>query len=281
MPLFFCVSGFLFKRSKNLADLKAMAKSKTLRLFVPYLTTGTLLFICRGHWGYWFLLSLFELLVYFSIVTFTLSRLLKKEGFIADVLIVITGFFIVKVFSVLVLSEIPVWGDIDIVKFNIYYLPFCLGYMWKKNEKIRIILESNGVYLVSLIIFGTIFYIRYKGHNSFFADHMKSIMSLCACICVFQLFLKKKRPFVIAKILSSLGQHSLQIYICHVFFVCQFAQIGACVSNMSLVNSFFMQVLYSLIVSAVAIVLSLVCSNILCHSNLLSSILFGSKYIKQ
>ena len=48
MPLFFCVSGFLFKSSGTFSDMVKLLYGKAKRLLIPYLATGTLVFWVRG-----------------------------------------------------------------------------------------------------------------------------------------------------------------------------------------------------------------------------------------
>lgn len=48
IPLFFCVSGFLFKSSDKFNDLSKSLISKTKRLLIPYFSTGTLVFLVMG-----------------------------------------------------------------------------------------------------------------------------------------------------------------------------------------------------------------------------------------
>lgn len=278
MPLFFCISGYLYRTCSNFPELIKSIKGKTMRLLFPYLTTGIFIYLCRGNWGYWFLLSLFELLVYFSVMDFIFSKIVKT-GLLRSSLTIGIGFFCLKIMSVLVFNKLPVWHGIDLFKFNIYYLPFSLGYIWKNLPKIGDILESEIVYILSIIVFTIIFCSRFTSNN-FMVEHMKSIMSLCACICVFQLFVKRNRNRVLTRILSYMGGASLHIYICHIFFICQFPQVGAYISKQSIINSFFLQVIYSIIISIIAIAMSLLCANILCHSKYLSSILFGNKIVK-
>ena len=134
---------------------------------------------------------------------FIFSKIVKT-GLLRSSLTIGIGFFCLKIMSVLVFNKLPVWHGIDLFKFSIYFLPFSLGYIWKNLPKIGDILESEIVYILSIIVFTIIFYSRLTSIN-FMVEHMKSIMSLCACICVFQLFVKRKRNRVLTRILSYMG----------------------------------------------------------------------------
>lgn len=81
MPLFFFVSGYLFrvgKTSKN--DISSNVKKKVQRLLLPYFISGWLMLLVRGHYGYWFLLSLFELNASFLLIDVILCKINKKGG---------------------------------------------------------------------------------------------------------------------------------------------------------------------------------------------------------
>lgn len=278
MPLFFCVSGFLFKSNNNLGDLSQSLIGKVKRLLIPFMATGTLVYIVMGgaNWGYWFLLSLFEIYFFHSIWDFVYRLLVKKESIISDCLFLLLGFLILKLITALVLNKMPVFYGIDFAKFNIYYLPFALGHLWKKNNWIGTFLESQIVYNICLILFVLIFAVRViYGESNFIAAHGKTIMSISACICILSLFKHSKRPTFVTRLLSYMGKQSLQIYILHIMFVFQFCSVGLFICKQDFLNSILLQILYSVSLSVIAIILSVICSYIISHSKLLNTVLFG------
>ena len=55
MPLFFMLSGYFMHIKRG---IWGTILNKSRRLLVPYVATGFILFLLRGYFGYWFLLSL-------------------------------------------------------------------------------------------------------------------------------------------------------------------------------------------------------------------------------
>jgi len=75
MPLFFFVAGYLFNINKtSFSEVLFVVKKKSQRLLIPWIMTGSLMLLVRGHWGYWFLLSLYELNVIFSLINVFLCK---------------------------------------------------------------------------------------------------------------------------------------------------------------------------------------------------------------
>ena len=176
----------------------------------------------------------------------------------------------------LLLNKIPVVYGIDFDKFNIYYVPFAVGYLWKKNSRTGYLLESQWAYNICFVLFILIFSLRVIcGDGNSIAAHGKTIMSLSACICILSLFKRTQSPPFVSKLLSYIGQKSLQIYILHIVFIFQFSSVGLFICKQEFLNSVLLQILYSFTLSVFAIIMSVICTQVISHSSLLSTILFG------
>lgn len=77
------------------------------------------------------------------------------------------------------------------------------------------------------------------------------------------------------KLLEQLGVKSLSIYIFHIMFVIQIPSIGEWIISTTCIIT--LQVIYHSILAIIAIVLSLVCENIISYARPIKSILLGSK----
>lgn len=76
--------------------------------------------------------------------------------------------------------------------------------------------------------------------------------------------------------MSLIGKNSMEIYILHVFFVLVVKEVGDFMMTLdSFVSVITFQIVYSFLVSLVAIVLSILTANFLKGSKLLKSLLFG------
>ena len=73
-----------------------------------------------------------------------------------------------------------------------------------------------------------------------------------------------------------IGKNSMEIYILHVFFVLVIKDVGNFIMTLdSFVSVITFQIVYSFLVSLVAIVLSILTANFLKGSKLLKSLFFG------
>ena len=79
------------------------------------------------------------------------------------------------------------------------------------------------------------------------------------------------------KCLAYLGRNSLPIYILHILFVIQIHEVGCFILQQNAVTSITLQIVYSLIISAIAISLSLFTYRVLRHSALIRLLMFGEK----
>ena len=97
-----------------------------------------------------------------------------------------------------------------------------------------------------------------------------------ACSMVFHFFMNGI-SLQIQHVLSYFGKKSLAKYILHILFVIQFVKIGDFILAQNAVTSVTVQIVYSLSVSSVAILLSLITYKILNSSPLIGYMLFGQK----
>lgn len=278
MALFFMVSGYLSGVSVITKDnVISRIKNKTLRLLIPYLATGYLIFFVRGNWGYWFLLTLFEM----SIIWMFLYVLLKKFNPISalwkDIIVMALVYGILRGLSVF--SLIAEYIDSNLLK---YFIPFCFGCLMRRHYKIESLVKNKKVYTFCLILFFLLFISRYmtdipilyKVVEKF--DFFFSISALCACIATFSLFMNGISPTT-EKFLEYLGTVSMPIYILHNLFVIQVANVGVFILEQNAVTSITIQIVYSIAVSAIAITLSLFLYNILRRSSMIRLLMFGEK----
>lgn len=154
MPLLFFVSGFLFykpiKHDKHY--FKDIVIKRTKRILIPYLATGSLLLICRGHWGYWFLQCIFfmNLLVAFVFFTIYHFKIRVKSEILLFALVGACLFILGKMCGNL---EDNTNGIIVIGRLFSYYPAFVLGALLHKYEKLRLLLQNEYIILCCLVIF--------------------------------------------------------------------------------------------------------------------------------
>ena len=279
MALFFMVSGYLSGISivdkQNCWD---KIKNKTLRLLVPYLATGYLIFFVRGNWGYWFLLTLYEMSILWIILYVLLKKLNPTSVIWKDILVMALVYGLLRGLSILPLTLEYI--DVNLLK---YFIPFCFGCLMRRHPVIERMVRDRKSYTLCLILFILLFISRYLTNVPQLyiviekLDYFFSISALCACIATFSFFMNginhKAETFFVY-----LGKVSLPIYILHILFVVQLPNVGLFLLEQSAVTSITMQIVYSLTVSAVAISLSIILYIILRRSALIRLLLFGEKF---
>lgn len=87
----------------------------------------------------------------------------------------------------------------------------------------------------------------------------------------------KLRNFIIHMgVIAYIGRNSMEIYLLHSFFVMIFKEVGVyMISLNSLVTCVTFQIVYSFVLSVIAITLSILIANFLKVSSILKKLLFG------
>lgn len=278
MPLFFMISGYLSYKTTSFYLRKEIFK-KTKRLFIPYCTTGFIILLVRPNYGYWFLLSLFELSILAVLVQKVLLLINKKQYILFDIVILALSYVVCnKVLNTHYLNS-P-FGDWS--KAMDFYIPFFVGFLFKRHPSFMQICLKNITIL--MVVFFIIFVDRYIPirryelwgipHriicylNSFFV--LPIVASLIA-IRIFKDGINKRTEMVFAY----LGRQTLEIYILHLFFVLQIKSIGEFWLSSDLATCLASQIIYATFVSAGAILISILLSKVIKKSNFFAKILFG------
>ena len=279
MALFFMVSGYLSGTSivdkQNYWD---KIKNKTLRLLVPYLATGYLIYFVRGNWGYWFLLTLYEMSILWIILYVLLKKLNPTSVMWKDILVMALVYGLLRGLSIFYLTATYI--DINLLK---YFIPFCFGCLMRRHPVIEGMVRDRKVYAFCLILFFLLFISRYLTEIPLLyiviekLDYFFSVLALCACIATFSFFMNGINH-KIEIFFAYLGKVSMPIYILHNLFVIQIASVGAFILEQSAVTSITIQIVYSLIASTIAIALSIILYNILRRSALIRLTMFGEKF---
>lgn len=277
MALFFMVSGFLTGSvSVNRSNILSRLKSKTTRLLVPYLVTGYMIYFVRGNWGYWFLLTLYEI----SLLSYGLIWVLQKFNSRKNLLFETIFFVIVYIFlrgssCLPVISQLI---DAGVVK---YFIPFSIGMLMKRYEVIERIVCSSSCFSVSLILFGVLFSTRYIASYPLLysiiakIDFFFSVLSVSACVMVFHIFMKWKESERSLSFLAYIGTLSMPVYILHNLFAIQISDIGTFILTQNGVTAITLQLVFSTVFTAVCISLSILLYRILSYSAIVRKLMFG------
>lgn len=278
MALFFMVSGYLSGISAITKDnIISRIRTKTIRLLIPYLATGFLIYYVRGNWGYLFLLTLYEMSVVWMFLNVVLRKLNPRSVMWKDVIIMALTYGFIRGLSVIPI--IAPYIDVNLLK---YFISFCFGCLMRRHSVVERFVKNKNVYTICIVFFLLLFISRYLTAYPLLytvvekVDFFCSISALCACIVVFSTFMKGVNCKV-ESMLAYLGKVSMPIYILHNLFVIQIAGVGVFVLMQNPVTSITIQIVYSLAVSVIAISLSLFLYNILRRSALVRLLMFGER----
>jgi fucose 4-O-acetylase-like acetyltransferase len=278
MALFFMVSGYLSGVSAITKDnVISRIKTKTNRLLIPYLATGFLIYFVRGNWGYWFLLTLYEISIVWMFLNVVLRKLNPRYVLWKDVIIMALAYGFLRGLSLI--PVIATYVDANLLK---YFIPFCFGCLMRRYSVVERMVKDKNIYTFCIVLFFLLFISRYLTEYPLLytivekVDFFFSISALCACIVVFSTFMNGVNCKT-EKLFAYLGKVSMPIYILHNLFVIQIAGVGVFVLMQNPVTSITMQIVYSLAVSVIAISLSLFLYYILRRSALIRLLMFGER----
>lgn len=275
MPLFFIVSGYLTYKAYLFKDFINFAKKKVIRLLLPWACTMWLVYLVRGAIGYWFLLCLFELSIIGFILICIMQIINKRNYFIIDLIILAITYLLLRYLHIQDLS----YGELQLGKFMGSLLPFFTGVFLKKyNTLFSICVKQTWFFTLNFIFFALLFGSRYlQNYNiilKYMYEYSNIILSISGSLLAFHILYKrafqKLRP-----ILAYIGKKTLPIYILHIIFVIQIPRIGECLLTQNPVTIITLQILYSTIISIIAILLSLFVYRIIITSTLLKHLFFG------
>lgn len=235
MPLFFCISGFVTMYAcklcvdSNINDYGKYIYKKFIAIMLPCLFWSLIVnpfFFCSfydisafkmalkttiiDNGGYWFLPCLFLLHLIFSIWRWIANRIIKKNHFLIDILLLLILWG-----GVITISTIDYMRSV-----SSYFIPFFFGVMISKYDKLRaIVLNNKYVYACSFILFCLI--AGLFGHNimGIMNKIVKLLTGLLAIPLLFNFFSNYKFTQVVENSLSIIGKYTLIIYLLHFVFV--------------------------------------------------------------
>ncbi len=251
---------------------------KALRLLLPYITTGFIIYLLRGHFGYWFLFTLWELSMIGMAFTWLLSKINPSKRIITDIVCVLLVWATFH-FANLTSLDNPFF---QVSKASGYVLPLLMGMMMRKHQRIYDFLTAERRLPQYLMLFILLFAVRYLCFAHIPTSIFNKLLTLSGMLLALigtlfvMLFFKYKSisPYL-RKAFNIIGRNSLEVYIFHLLFVLQITAIGSWLLTVDFATCFTAELIYSALLSAVAIILSIGCANILKTNKTLSKLIFG------
>lgn len=269
------VSGFLSYKMYRWEDFLPFLKKKIMRLLVPWICTFEIIYLVRGSMGYWFLLCLFQISIIGFLLIVTMKSVNRKAYWMMDVCLLGLIYLILRYFHI---QNIEIYG-LELGHFVDALLPFGVGILLRKyNPLFSICIEQSWFYTCGFMAFIFIFISRYLlDYGTVFElvyRYSSIILAILGSLLVFHAF-AKNNLFRLQTILSYLGKKTLPIYILHIALVAQLPEVGEFILRQNAITSITVQLVYSIILSGIAIIFSLMLYKFIAISPLLRRMLFG------
>jgi len=253
MPLFFCVSGFLYGKKGNLGFNEGLHViwKRVRTLLVPFICVGLLFHFTTGGpiTKYWFLRTLF--IVTFINVCYDFVRTKLRLGTIWDILFYMVSFIVLFIIGRHYKDTLAdeIFGLKYFGGFN--YLAFCLGIVIRRYDKIKVLIENNATYSLCLAVFIILLF-----PLSVPKIVTKFLMCFSGIVCVWYLMKYIFTDGAIVHLMRKYGRHSLDIYLAHFFLNISIVEVGAYFVRLASGDTYFsiltgcmLQLIYSVGVS--------------------------------
>ena len=298
MPTFFFISGWLFYKSGriwNEKTIRSIIRKKFMVQIIPtaifmllYLMMFNLLDISSfgsDKKGYWFTIVLFE---YFVIYILAEALFNRQDTFMGEIrvmifilIISITAFYYAKYYTKYA-TELGIWKDIlgflSFVKIR-HIIFFWFGTFARRHFE-RFVQLTNHPYVTAIMIgFFTAIIVWPMLLSTEGIDYIAYVLAgISGTVICFTFFRIHEKHFSnntwYGRCLQLIGRRTLDIYLIH-YFVLPYNLVQPNVWLQSHHNTLFVPI--ALILSLWVVAISLLISNILRISPLLSKYLFGTK----
>lgn len=216
MPAFFYVSGYLlYKETDNVKELVGRLRHKAARLLPPWITVTVVMAGYMG-WGffntlcifYWFFYVLFLLTLIIIVLDFNLFRHLKNPYVYCIALMSVPAVSAV-------LKFMGYSGYLPAPWLCMYSLPFLLGWVCRKYDKVNdFILNNQILFVIAFAIFILTWYKADVVNN-----YIKIVAAIAGIIVVQSLLYHREVAGKKMAIVSKIGTSSLAIYALNNFFL--------------------------------------------------------------
>lgn len=280
MPLFIFLSGLVvnFKFESVAASCKKLLLKAKI-LLIPVILIGIPYALWRGFtlyefvispmkYGYWYLITLFELyVIYYIVFSHNFLHKTKYEDFIKGCII----WILLKGFAHVHINE-AILNAFQFTQLVVYWPFFFIAAFINKYKLQDKLFSSNNLFTTSLLIFAGLFI--YKEY--FLIDNLMMYpLQLAGIFCIVYLIYKiKDKNNILLDKLNHIGRSSLDVYIFHYFFIH--------VSYMKVAGNYFLEhpnfIMETIVTLAYSIIItycSIYIGKLLRESRLISRVLFN------
>lgn len=296
LPLFFFISGFL---TKPVSGKKLIEKCTQLLtpacllglLYSFYIHKDPVSFIQNIYkYGYWFTVTLSEMLVIINLTT----KALRKCNFGSIAILVVAALlYVVKI----PFNHIKVLDSIgDIFCFHqlfLYFHYFAIGYVLSNNKQVlNKLLSSELIVLIAIFVFSSSLYVKFTYPDELLAANLllkiyravlDPILGYSGIFVIYKLFYSKCNTVsegILGKLLQFIGRNTFEIYLLHYFFLPKLPELGIALMHS---HNIVIEFICVLCISLTVISCSLIVSKIIKTNSITAFLFLGVKpkfYIK-
>lgn len=297
MPLFFFISGFVLYKAEVIWNVDYIFRFLVVKKFPVQIITTTIFFLVflKTHHlglhdglysdsklGYWFTYALFLFFCVYAVYSYV-SRLLRSDGVIGDVILLAIGFvFFVLFYVKTVFDRLPIEEDMKNLLFMEkwgYFFYFTIGTLVRKYfDKVQVILDTTPVLTICLVLFfglNLYYYELVETHLSI----LNLVTALAGIVIVFSFFRVHQNWFTkdkaIGRGLQYVGRRTLDIYLLH--YILLPTNLKVYFTSLSDYPTPIIELTITIIIMLIVVMGCLVISRILRMSPTLAYLLFGVK----
>lgn len=159
MQLLFFVSGFLFYKPCDIHNstwLMKTCKKRVHRILLPYFVSGSLLWICRGQWGYWFLQCLFFFNVICALSLFVIYKM-RNYKYFEIIVYILTYICLLYINRHCGKMEEGTNGIVVVGRLYQFFPSFLLGIILRKYHQLDKVMTNKYFVLCCLLLYCFIF----------------------------------------------------------------------------------------------------------------------------
>ena len=297
LPTFFFISGFCMYRPNAVYGVSHLYKD-ILRLILPACIVGIIYTYLVIHQdilyflsntmkaGYWFTISLFEILLIYRIV-YCISKN-RDRVFVALLVLIAVFLYLIKL-PLKVIPQAELIGNyLCLHQTCNYFLYFVIGILCSKyKELLSRFLSNKLVPSFVLIVFGAISYLMFSNFSLVELSGVtgkiietlgETLVGMSGVLLLYMLFFHNKSIFnndnLFGKSLIIIGNNTLAIYLLHYFLLPNLPMVGDFFKNYP---NILCELILGLILSYIVIVICLVIMKLVRISPVMGKVLLGDK----
>ena len=300
MPLFFFISGFVtYKANFQCKDINSffiLIYKKVLHLILPALTLGLIYTYLKSDStfidfisdaakkGYWFTFALFEMFLVYYFIVYIMGKF-KKDGLWVLFFISVLAFILKLPFKVS--PTLDLIGNYTSLHFTLSHFQFfAVGLLVRKNlDFFEKLLDSKSISFIVMIIFSVCYYVLLQVYYSkgrvdilwkVIETLSETVISYPALYILYNIFRRLSQTTNIFRLVEFIGKRTLDIYLLHYFFLPKLPMIGDFFRTIE-PSTIVLECIITIPIALVIIGISLVVSEIIKVSPVLSRFILGSK----